>query len=428
MFVDEARVSVKSGKGGDGAVTLHREKYRPNGGPDGGDGGRGGSVILVADLNIGSLVALRDHPHQKASNGTNGAKNNRTGANAQDLLLVVPVGTVVKDEQGTVIADLARSGDSVVAAKGGRGGRGNAAFKTHTRRLPSFGELGEPGESLVISLELRLIADVAVIGFPNAGKSTIVGAVSAARPKVADYAFTTLEPTLGIVETEGHRFTICDIPGLIEGAHTGKGLGLEFLRHAARAPVFLHLIDLTATERDPVGDHEVIRNELRKFREDLAERPIVVALNKIDTVAPDVVDKAKSCFEEAFPISARDGDGLPALLAELRRLVDAANEAAANVQGFELFRPAEIPLTVKREDSAWRVEGASVRRWVSMTDMSNPEAVAYLQDRLERSGVEKALAEAGASHGDEVRIGPVEFEWWPAGSAPADPIREGKRR
>lgn len=421
MFVDEARVHVSSGKGGDGAVTFHR----PKGGPDGGDGGRGGSVILVADQNIGSLIALRDHPHRRAPSGTNGAKNNRTGAEAKDLVLAVPLGTVIRDDGGVVLADLARQDDSFVVVKGGRGGRGNAAFKTNSRRLPSFGELGEPGETRVISLELRLIADVAVVGFPNSGKSTLVGAVSAARPKVADYAFTTLEPSLGVVERRQTRFTICDIPGLIEGAHEGKGLGLRFLRHAARAPVFLHLIDLTATERDPLRDHEVIQFELRKFREDLAERPIVVALNKVDVVDVDVVDAAKARFPLAFPISALQADGLDPLIEELFRLVNAANEAAAGIEGFELFRSTEIPLTVKREDHSWRVEGASVRRWVAMTDMNNPEAVAYLQDRLERSGVERALADAGASHGDEVRIGPVEFEWWPTGSAPMIVLRGG---
>lgn len=422
MFVDEARILVVSGKGGNGAATFLREKYRPKGGPDGGSGGSGGSVVLVADSGVDSLGPLKDHPHQRARPGENGRSNNRTGAAAPALEIPVPIGTVVTDEQGSVLADLAAEGQRFVAARGGRGGKGNAAFLSEKRRAPTFAELGEPGEEKYLRLELRLIADVAVIGFPNAGKSTLVSKVSAARPKVADYPFTTLDPSIGVVEANGRRFKICDIPGLIEGAHEGKGLGLKFLRHADRALVFLHLIDLMS-DRDPFDDYRVVRSELGRFREKLLDRKEIVALNKSDLVDESKVQEAVSKFQleglEAHAISAQKGTGLHPLIAILAAEVEAAREEIQGAEGFELFRTVpEERISVSREDSAWRVKGAKVERWVAMTDMNNSEAVAYLQGRLERAGVEGALGEAGANKGDEVRIGEVSFEWWPAGTAP----------
>lgn len=428
MFVDEVRIFVASGKGGDGAVTFHREKYRPKGGPDGGDGGRGGSVVLIADEGISSLALLKDHPHQKAKFGGRGAGNNKTGPNAPDLEIRVPPGTLVSDEGGTRLADLASPGDRVVLAKGGRGGRGNAAFKTHERRAPGFAELGEPGEEMWLKLELRLLADVAVIGFPNSGKSTLVSAVSAARPKVADYAFTTLEPSLGVVEVGDERFTICDVPGLIEGAHKGKGLGLQFLRHAERAPVFLHLIDL-ASGRDPLRDFEIINGELRKFRKELANRPQVVALNKTDAVEEVVVNRALERFAgagtTALAISAERGLELDQVVGKVWGLVRKARDDQPESAGFELFRTVDDSVSVSPEGGGWRIQSSAVKRWVAMTDMSNPEAVAYLQKRLDSAGVERALIKAGANPGDEVKIGSVAFEWWPAGSDPDD--EEGSR-
>jgi GTP-binding protein len=324
---------------------------------------------------------------------------------------------VVRDDDGAVLADLASEGDRFVAARGGRGGRGNAAFLSGSRRAPGFGELGEPGEERWLRLDLRLIADVAVIGFPNAGKSTFVAAVSAARPRIADYPFTTLEASLGVVERGDERFTVCDIPGLIEGAHEGRGLGHKFLRHAQRAAAFLHLVDLAAPGRDPVTDHATIRAELMAFEPELGERPEVVALNKIDAVTPETVERVAEAFAargiDAARISAARGDGVPELLDRLHVLVMKARRQPG-AEGFELFRTAGDPLTVDREGNGWRVRGRTVERWVSMTPLSNAEAVAYLQSRLDRAGVESRLTAAGVRPGDEVRIGDAVFEWWPS--------------
>lgn len=434
MFVDEARVQVTAGRGGDGSVSFHREKYKPRGGPDGGNGGRGGSVIFVADDNVGSLGWLKDHPHQKTRDGKPGASNNRSGADAEDLLLAVPAGTVVRDEEGHVLADLPGPGDRFVAATGGRGGRGNASFLSDQRRAPGFGELGEPGEVRWVHLELRLIAEVAVIGLPNAGKSTLVGALSAARPKIAAYPFTTLEPTLGRVEESptgapmgSAIFTICDIPGLIEGAHEGKGLGLGFLRHAQRALAFVHLVDLTA-EGDPLEAYRLVRHEVTAYRAELGGLPEVVALNKVDAVDPAVLENAEKLFAGAgvtpMVISASAGTGLEALVERLVEVLATEREAAAGRTGFELFRTERKSLELGRdEDGAWRVVGAPVERMVAMCDLGNPQAVSYLQERLDRAGVEQLLSGAGATPGDEVRIGEKTFEWWPAASS-----QGGRRR
>jgi GTP-binding protein len=426
MFVDEARVLVAGGRGGDGAVTFHREKYKPKGGPDGGNGGRGGSVVFVAGTGINSLAWLADHPHQRAEGGAPGSGNNRNGRDAEELTLPVPVGTVVHDDDGVVLADLASEGDRFEVAPGGRGGRGNASFLSSVRRAPGFGELGEPGEERWVRLELRLIADVAVIGFPNAGKSTFVAAVSAATPKIAAYPFTTLGPSLGVVERPDSRFTICDIPGLIEGAHEGKGLGLKFLRHAERAPVFLHLIDLEASGidgRDPVADHETVRRELLAFNEGLQDRPEVVALNKTDAVDPVAADDAAAAFRargiEPVQISAGLGEGLEPLLDRLVGLVAEAR-ARRSTEGFELFRTPSDRIVVEPEGSGWRVHGRTVERWVAMTDLTNPQAVVYLRSRMDRAGVERELVKAGVRSGDDVHIGHAVFEWWPSAEGPGE--------
>jgi GTP-binding protein len=426
MFVDECRLYVTAGRGGDGAVSFHREKYQPRGGPDGGNGGRGGSVILSADPSASSLLWLRDHPHQRAGAGGPGRSNNRTGRDAEDLVLAVPPGTVVRDAEGRVLADLAHPGDRFVAAPGGRGGRGNAAFLSDTRRAPGFGELGEPGQAATLLLELRLIADVAVIGLPNAGKSTLVGALSAAEPKVAAYPFTTLEPTLGRVPARApggeDAFTICDIPGLIEGAHEGKGLGLDFLRHAQRALAFVHLVDAAAAVADPPSDplaaYRLVRRELEAHSPAMATLPEVVVLSKIDLLAEAALAEVAGRFRSAgiapVAISAAGGTGLDALAGELAAAVARLRAAEADRGGFELFRTEGRALAVGREDAAWRVSGSAVERWVAMCDLGNPEAVAHLQERMERAGVERALAAAGAVEGDEVRIGEATFEWWPS--------------
>lgn len=414
MFIDEARVLVAGGRGGDGAVSFHREKYRSKGRPDGGSGGRGGSVTLVANTEVGSLIALRDHPHQRAAPGAPGGPNGRTGAGGSSLTLRVPVGTTVKDEAGITVADLAAPEDTFVVAQGGRGGRGNAAFLSPNRRAPGFAELGEAGEERWIRLELRLIADAAVIGYPNVGKSTLVAALSAARPKIADYPFTTLDPTLGVVVRDDERFTICDIPGLIEGAHEGRGLGLRFLRHAERAAAFVHLVDLAA-DRDPLEDYERVRREIEAFRTELGQRPEVVALNKIDAVPADRVTEASARFRargiDPVAISAAYGRGLQELLERIFTLVEAARGQPRD--GFELFRTSPTRMQVAREADAWRLTGGALERWVAMTDLVNPEGLVYLQERLERAGVERALTEAGVRPGDEVRVGDAVFEWWP---------------
>ncbi len=430
MLVDEARIFVAGGRGGDGAVSFQQEKYRPKGGPDGGSGGHGGSVTLAAGEGTGSLQWLRDHPHQRAAVGTSGKSNDRSGAQGVDLVLSAPVGTAVFDDEGRLLADLAAQGDRFVVAGGGAGGRGNAAFLSDSRRAPRFRELGAPGEERWIRLELRLAADVAVIGYPNAGKSTLVRALSAARPKVADYPFTTLEPSLGVVEAGEERFTICDIPGIIAGAHQGKGLGLKFLRHAQRARLFLHLVDLTSG-RDPVEDYLSIRGELTSFRADLAQRPELVALNKTDAASPEVVEEVSRRLESRgvspLAISARDGTALGELVERLAQEVGKARRERRVAEGFELFRTEAEGLEVEREGESWRVRGQAVQRWVAMCDLSNPEAVAYLQRRMERAGVERALAEAGGREGDEVRIGSVVFEWQPAGPQPEGATRNRKR-
>lgn len=434
MFVDECRLYLAAGRGGDGAVSFHREKYKPRGGPDGGNGGRGGSVILLAEAGSGSLRWLRDHPHQKAMDGTPGHKNNRTGKEGDDLTLPVPPGTVVRDEEGHILADLAAAGDQCVVAAGGRGGRGNAAFLSDRRRAPGFGELGEPGVVLTVYLELRLIADVAVIGLPNAGKSTLVGALSAADPKVGAYPFTTLEPTLGrvtgpplVAGGDEVMFTICDVPGLIEGAHEGKGLGLGFLRHAERALALLHLVDASSEVAEPVADplagYALVRNEITAYSPAMAGLPEVAVLNKIDLVDGEVLATVGTRFRAAgvpvLAISAAAGTGLEELVAELTRVVAGQRESRKGQGGLELFRTEVRPLAVRRENEAWRLSGSAIERWVAMCDLANPEAVSYLQERMERAGVEAALATAGATPGDEVRIGDSTFEWFPSAGAGA---------
>lgn len=423
MLVDEAHIYVASGKGGDGAVSFHKQKYQPRGGPDGGNGGNGGSVVFEAHAGINSLSWLKNHPHQIAKAGIQGSRNNCSGASSPDLVLQVPPGTLVKDDAGQVLADLASPGDRVIVAKGGRGGRGNAKFISSQRRAPSFGELGEPGQEFWLRLELQMIADVAIIGLPNVGKSTLVGSLSEAKPKVADYPFTTLEPSLGVVGSGDMVFTVCDVPGLIEGAAEGKGLGLKFLRHAMRSAAFVHLIDLAA-EADPIHSFDVISAELRKFREDLTERPVIVALNKVDVAGEAKAEEVKALFAQrgidAFIISAADGSGLYPLTKKLAQVVTDYRAERATPQGFELFKTTPDPIKVVREDNAWRVSGGALLRWVAMTDLNNAEAVSYLQNRIDRAGVENLLGKAGAEHGDEVRIGKSVFSWWPKGSAPLE--------
>jgi len=422
VFVDETTIEVTAGRGGDGVTAFHREKYRPRGGPDGGDGGRGGDVLLVADPGIATLVEYHFHPHQRARKGTHGQGSNRKGADGGDRVLPVPVGTLVRDDHGRLLADLAAAGTRFVAARGGRGGRGNAALSAG-RRVAHFHERGEPGQQRRLLLELRLLADVGLVGFPNAGKSSIVARASAARPKVADYPFTTLEPVLGMVRAGERDFVLADVPGLIPGAAEGKGLGHRFLRHLARSAVLVHVVDLVPMEpgRGPSSDLAALEAELEAFDPALAARPALVAANKVDLPEgrarlPEAQAAASRRELPCFAVSAATGEGMPALLYALAGAVARARSAeTADGLGRAAAATAEpeVPVGVVREAAGWRVLGDRPARWVAMTDLDNAEGVAFLQRRLRRAGVDDLLAGAGAEPGDEVLVGDVVFEYQP---------------
>jgi GTP-binding protein len=404
-FVDEAQLNVRGGDGGAGSVSFRREAHVPRGGPDGGDGGRGGDVWLRADRNVASLLAFRDHPHRKATSGTHGSGKQRHGARGEDLVVTVPEGTTVRNhETGDLLADLVTHGDTWLAAEGGRGGRGNTRFLSNARRAPSFAEQGEYGEERWLDLELRLMADAALVGFPNAGKSTLIATVSAAKPKIADYPFTTLEPHLGVVHFRDHEFVLADIPGLIEGAAEGRGLGHRFLRHVERARVLLVLLDLAPVdERSPAEQERILLAELERYRPELLDRPRLVIGTKADVATHDF---------DGLQVSAVAHRGLDELLGRLGTLVDEARAADPEPAPFVVHRPVEEGFAVVREiDGAWRVTGRSAERAVAVADLTNEEALAYVQQRLRRIGVEKALARAGAREGDTVRVGTIELEY-----------------
>ncbi|HZQ84970.1 MAG TPA: GTPase ObgE [Acidimicrobiales bacterium] len=405
-FVDEAQIHVKGGDGGAGSVSFRREAHVPKGGPDGGDGGHGGDVWLVADRNVASLLAFRDHPHRAATSGTHGQGKAKHGAHGKDLIVQVPEGTTVRDRDGSVIADLAREGDRWLAAAGGRGGRGNARFLSNRRRAPSFAEQGEVGDERWLDLELRLIADVALVGFPNAGKSTLISRVSAAKPKIADYPFTTLEPHLGVVRYDDVEFVMADIPGLIEGASEGKGLGHQFLRHVERARVLLVLLDLgPLAEASPAEQERILLKELAGHRAELLSRPRLVVGSKADA-ADDAV------AWDGTRISAVTGEGVHPLLGELARIVSDARQAQPASEGFVLHRPHAEGLVVERaDDGGWVVRGRPAERAVAVNDITNHEALAYVQARLKKLGVDRALSRAGVRNGDRVRIGRFEFDY-----------------
>jgi len=407
MFVDEVQVNVRGGDGGAGAVSFRREAHVPKGGPDGGDGGAGGDVVFEADRNVASLLAFRDHPHRRAASGKHGSGNRRHGATGAELIVPVPEGTVVHDREGTLLADLVHTGDRYVAARGGRGGRGNARFLSNARRAPSFAEQGEYGEERWLRLEVQLLADAALVGFPNVGKSTLISAVSAAKPKIADYPFTTLEPHLGVVRFQDHEFVLADIPGLIEGAAEGRGLGHRFLRHVERARVLVIVLDLANVEEIPPAEQErVLLAELERYRPELLERPRLVVANKADVATAALDDP------DALVVSAATRQGLDRFLGRLGTLVDEARAAEPEPEPFVVFRPAEEGFIVSRDDDgAWRVSGRSAERVVAMADLTNEEAIEYVQQRLRRMGVERELARAGAREGDIVRLGPVELEY-----------------
>jgi GTP-binding protein len=402
-FVDEAQLNIRGGDGGAGAVSFRREAHVPRGGPDGGDGGRGGDLWLQADRNVASLLAFRDHPHRRAESGKHGEGAKRHGPSGRDLVVAVPEGTVVRAKDGEVLADLVGHGDRWLAARGGRGGRGNARFLSNARRAPGFAEQGEYGEERWVGLELRLMADAALVGFPNAGKSTLISAVSAAKPRIADYPFTTLEPHLGVVRFRDHELVLADIPGLIEGAAEGRGLGHRFLRHVERARVLVILLDLASVEqRDPAEQERILLDELRRYRPELLERPRLVVGAKSDVAQFDF---------DGFSISAVTRDGLDRFLGLLGTMVDDARAAEPEEQPLVVHRPVEEGFSIERDDDgAWRITGRNAERVVAMADLTNEEALLYVHERFRRMGVERALARAGAREGDLVRVGTVEME------------------
>jgi GTP-binding protein len=403
-FVDEVQVNLRGGDGGAGSVSFRREAHVPKGGPDGGNGGAGGDVIVRADRNVASLLAFRDHPHRRAESGKHGSGQQRHGHRGADLVIGVPEGTTIKTREGDLIADLVRHGDSVVAARGGTGGRGNATFLSNARRAPGFAEQGEYGEEHWLRLEVKLLADAALVGFPNAGKSTLISAVSAAKPKIADYPFTTLEPNLGVVRFDGHELVLADIPGVVEGAAEGRGLGLTFLRHVERARVLVILLDLASVEEhSPEFQEKVLIEELGRYRPELLERPRLVVGSKADVAVEEY---------DGMRISAVTHAGLPEFLGALATMVEGARAVEPEPEAFVVLRPREEGFSVDRdEDGVWRVNGRAAERVVAMADLTNLEAVAYVHERFRRMGVERALARAGVQEGDRVRIGPIELEY-----------------
>jgi len=419
VFLDEAKVEVASGEGGDGIVHFRREKYVPRGGPDGGSGGRGGDVVLEVVPTLNTLWAFGSKPRFHAQPGERGGPSNKTGKSASDLIIPVPPGTVVREARtGELIGDLTEHGQRLIVCRGGRGGRGNATYATPSNQAPRMAERGEPGEEKTLLLELRLIADVGIVGAPNAGKSTLLAALTQAHPKIGDYPFTTLAPNLGVAELDGGQtLVLADIPGLIEGAHAGAGLGSRFLRHVQRTRVLIHLIDGTAAE--PLADFSQINSELALFDVNLSRKQQIVAVNKIDM--PDVSHRWKE-IEKTFrdrgyrplAISAKEGSGLAGLLSHTHKLCLAEKAPEEREELVPVYRPKEEPeaFKVSRErDGGWRVAGKAVERAASMTYWEYDEAVRRFQRLLERLGVDEALRESGAKSGDTVRIGEYELEW-----------------
>jgi len=447
-FVDRVVIHARAGNGGNGCASVHREKYKPLGGPDGGNGGSGGSIVLVVDPQVHTLLDFHFHPHVVAPSGKQGAGSNRDGAAGGDLEVRVPDGTVVLDERGHLLADLVGEGTRFEAAAGGRGGLGNAALSSRARKAPGFALLGEKGQSADLTLELKTVADVGLIGFPSAGKSSLVSTISAAKPKIADYPFTTLVPNLGVVSAGDHTFTVADVPGLIPGASEGRGLGLEFLRHIERCAVLVHVVDCATLDpgRDPISDIEALEAELAAYRPtlqgdhtlgDLADRPRAVVLNKIDV--PDARELADFVRDDVaqrfgwpvFEVSTVSREGLRPLLFGLWEMVSAYRAAQpAAVPRRPVIRPVAV------NDSGFSVEpdgqggfvvrGTRPERWIGQTDFDNDEAVGYLGDRLARLGVEDELLRLGARPGCAVTIGDMTFDWEPQTPAGVDVYLSGR--
>ncbi len=424
-LIDRATIHVKAGDGGDGAATFRREKYVPRGGPNGGDGGRGGDVYIQADRQLNTLLKFQYDRRFEAPKGRNGAVQRQTGRSGDDLLVTVPPGTMVRATINgeTYEMDLVQHGQRLLAARGGKGGLGNVHFTTSTHQAPRIAELGQPGEEYELQLELKLLADVGLVGYPNAGKSTLLSAISAARPKIANYPFTTLTPNLGVVEVGTQTFVVADIPGLIEGAHAGVGLGYDFLRHVERTRLLVHVIDASGYEgRDPLDDWRQINEELRLYQPALAERPQIVVLNKMDLPeARDNEARLRKAIDvpktDLFAISAATGEDVQPLVRRMaERLRELPNPFADIPQSDEVLRwpePVVDPnaFTIEREDDAYRVRGKKIEQLVSMLNFAQPESLDRLQRVLEATGITQALEEAGVTEGDTVRIEKAELEW-----------------
>ena len=453
QFVDRATLHLQAGDGGHGCASVHREKFKPLGGPDGGNGGHGGDIVLEVSTQVHTLLDFQYRPHIKSQRGANGAGDWRNGARGEDLVLEVPVGTVVRSEDGEVLADLTVPGTRFIAAEGGFGGLGNAALATAKRKAPGFSLKGEPGEAHDLILELKSMADVGLVGFPSAGKSSLISVVSAAKPKIADYPFTTLAPNLGVVNVGHDTFTIADVPGLIPGASEGKGLGLDFLRHIERTAVLAHIVDVATMEpgRDPISDIEALEHELDTYADaldmdsglgDLRERPRLVVLNKMDIPeAKELAEFLRADIEEKFGwpvymISTATREGLDELKWALWDIVKRTRKQRRTmpIDEPQVIRPKLIGrrhddggVEVVRDPmypEGWLVTGEKVERWVRQTDFENDEAVGYLSDRLNKAGVEDMLRKAGAHEGDTVTIGEISFDWEP--SIGGDPTLAGR--
>lgn len=422
MFIDSARIFIKAGSGGNGAVSFHREKYIAKGGPDGGDGGKGGDVVFVVDEGLRTLQDFRYKRKYVAENGQNGGAANCTGKSAEDLEVRVPPGTLVKEEEtGRIIADLVKPGQRAVIAKGGKGGAGNQHFATPTRQVPNFAKPGEPGEEFYVLLELKLLADVGLIGYPNVGKSTILSMVTAAQPKIANYHFTTIDPNLGVVSLDSEdSFVLADIPGIIEGAHEGVGLGHEFLKHIERTKLLIHVVDVSGSEgRDPIEDFRVINEELRKFNPVLYERPQIIAANKMDiTGAEEKLQAFKNEIESkgyrVFPVSAAANKGLRELMYHVsERLKELPETILTSDKDEEVVYTAqeEEPFKIRREGNVYVVEGKWIMKLVGSTNFNNYESLQYFQRSIKKNGVVEALENMGINEGDTVKMYDLEFEF-----------------
>lgn len=412
MFVDSVTIRAHGGNGGAGVSSFLKRKGLPKGKPNGGSGGRGGDVHLVADPNVPTLLRYERHPVWRAGDGTHGEGDFRHGRHGADLDLPVPLGTTVRDRERTLLADLVEPGQRMLVARGGKGGRGNASFVTPDRKAPSFAEQGEYGEEREVMLELRLIADAALIGYPNAGKSTLISRVSAAKPKIADYPFTTLTPNLGVVGIGARELVLADIPGLIEGAADGRGLGHEFLRHTERARALVILLDPSPLQTDDIETQlRVLVGELEAHDPGLAARPRLIAVSKSDVL--DAESPTLDVAEPVFTISAVTGDGLDDLLHAVADMVDAVERSTPEREGFLLHRPLRDDFTIRRDGSEWIVEGIAAIRAANLSDLTDPDAAEFVSQRLVRSGIVDGLRDAGAEPGDDVRIGSIVFTFDP---------------